>query len=56
MRLLIGGYSHGTGKTHLQHIMSAVAINLIRIGAWLNGTPLAPTRESSFERLMAQAA
>jgi transposase len=46
----------GRPKTHLQHILSAVAINLIRIEAWLNGTPLAPTRQSSFERLMAQAA
>ena len=46
----------GQSKTHLQHVLSAVAINLIRIGAWLDGTPLAPTRQSSFARLMAQAA
>jgi transposase len=46
----------GQPKTHLQHVLSAVAINLIRIGAWLDGTPLAPTRQSSFERLMTQAA
>jgi transposase len=46
----------GQSKTHLQHILSAVAINLLRIGAWLDGTPLASTRQSSFERLMAQAA
>ncbi len=46
----------GQPKTHLQHILSAVAINLIRIKAWLDGTPLAPTRQSSFARLMAQAA
>jgi transposase len=46
----------GLPKTHLQHILSAVAINLLRITAWLNGTPLAPTRQSSFARLMAQAA
>jgi transposase len=46
----------GQPKTHLQHILSAVAINLLRIGAWLNGTPLAPTRQPSFERLMVQAA
>jgi len=56
MRLSLGGYSHDLGKTHLQHILSAVAINLLRINAWLNGTPLAPTRQSSFARLMAQAA
>jgi transposase len=46
----------GQPKTHLQHTLSAVAINLLRIGAWLNGTPFAQTRQSSFERLMAQAA
>lgn len=46
----------GQAKTHLQHVLSAIAINLIHIGAWLNGTPLAPTRQSSFARLMAQAA
>lgn len=46
----------GHAKTHLQHILSAVALNLLRIGAWLNGTPLAPTRQSAFARLMASAA
>jgi hypothetical protein len=46
----------GQAKTHLQHLLSAVALNLLRIGTWLNGTPLAPTRQSSFARLMAQAA
>jgi transposase len=46
----------GQPKTHLQHILSAVAINLLRINAWLNGIPLAPTRQSPFARLMAQAA
>jgi transposase len=46
----------GQAKTHLQHILSAAAINLIRIDAWLNGTPLAHTRQSSFARLMAKAA
>ncbi len=39
-------------QTHLQHILSAVARNLLRINAWLNGTPLATTRQSSFARLM----
>ncbi len=46
----------GQPKTHLQHILSAVALNLLRLNAWLNGIPLAPTRQSSFARLMAQAA
>jgi transposase len=48
--------SIGQAKTPFQHVLSAVAIQLRRIGAWLNGTPLAPTRQSSFARLMAQAA
>jgi transposase len=46
----------GQPNTHLQHILSAVALNLLRINAWLTGIPLAPTRQSSFARLMAQAA
>jgi hypothetical protein len=46
----------GQPKTHLQHILSAVAIHLLRISAWLDGTPLAPTRQSSVARLMAHAA
>jgi transposase len=46
----------GQATTHLQHILSAVALNLLRIAAWLNGLPLAPTRQSSFARLMTQAA
>ena len=46
----------GQPKTHLQHILSAVALNLLRIAAWLNGAPLAPTRRSAFARLMTSAA
>ncbi len=46
----------GSVKTHLHHIVGAVALNLLRIGAWLNGTPLAPTRQSAFARLMVAAA
>jgi transposase len=46
----------GQPKTHLQPLLSAVAITLLRIGAWLDGTPLAPPRQSSFACLMAQAA
>jgi len=38
-------------KTHLQHLVTAVAINLIRVGDWLAGTPLAPTRCSRFASL-----
>jgi hypothetical protein len=42
---------HGQPKTHLVSILSATAINLIRAGAWLNGTPLGPTRVSHLARL-----
>ena len=31
----------GLVKTRLQHIITAVAINLLRIASWANGTPLA---------------
>lgn len=41
----------GLSKTHLQHLGIAAAINLVRIVAWLDGEPLAPTRVSAFERL-----
>jgi hypothetical protein len=38
-------------KTHVQHLGIAAAINLVRLVAWLDGGPLAPTRVSAFERL-----
>lgn len=41
----------GEAKTHLQHLGIAAAINLVRIGAWLNGEDPAPTRVSAYERL-----
>jgi IS5 family transposase len=41
----------GLSKTHLQHLGEALAINLVRLVTWLNGSPLAPTRVSAFERL-----
>ena len=43
----------GLAKTHLQHVLTAAAMNLIRLGAWFAGTPLARTRQSAFTRLMA---
>lgn len=42
----------GLAKTHLQHVLTAAAMNLIRLGAWLASTPLARTRQSAFTRLM----
>ena len=41
----------GEAKTHLQHLVTAVAINLIRVGEWLGVTPIAPTRCSRFAAL-----
>ncbi len=43
-------------KTHLQHVFTAAAINLSRLGSWLAGTPRARTRQSAFVRLMAMPA
>ena len=41
----------GQAKTHLANVLSATAINLIRVDAWLNGTPLGTTRVSHLARL-----
>ncbi len=41
----------GLPKTHLQHILTAVAMNLTRLSAWLEGTPRAQTRQSRFAAL-----
>ncbi|MEM9507557.1 MAG: IS1182 family transposase [Cyanobacteria bacterium P01_E01_bin.35] len=42
----------GLTKTHLQHLMTATAINCKRIHNWLNGKSHATTRTSQFVRLM----
>jgi transposase len=41
----------GLGKTRLQHVATAAALNLIRISEWCAGTPLARTRCSRFAAL-----
>ena len=41
----------GLAKTHLQQILTATAINLVRVDAWLIGTPLAKTRASPLKAL-----
>lgn len=46
----------GLSKTHLQHVITAAAINLLRIAAWTAGTPLAKTRCSHFAALQFKAA
>jgi transposase len=45
----------GQPRTHLQHVATAAAINLVRIEAWFDGDELAPTRLSAFQRLYAAA-
>jgi transposase len=42
----------GEAKTTLQHLLTAAAINFVRMGYWLLGKPLTKTRTSAFEHLM----
>lgn len=44
----------GLARTHLGHVLTAVAINLLRLDDWLAGVPRARTRITRFARLMAQ--
>ena len=46
----------GQPKTHLQHLLTAAAMNLKRIFNWLVEAPREATRTSHFARLMAQPA
>jgi transposase len=41
----------GLAKTHLQHVATAAAINVVRLVDWLNGIPRAATRCSRFAAL-----
>ncbi|QCO17180.1 IS1182 family transposase (plasmid) [Azospirillum brasilense] len=45
----------GLAKTRLQHVAIAAAMNLVRIGDWLAGVPIAPTRRSHFGQLVGLA-
>jgi len=42
----------GAAKTHLQHILTAAAIDFVRVAEWLDDAPLAKTRRSAFVTLM----
>ena len=42
----------GQAKTHLQHVTTAAAMNLVRLVRWISGDALAPTRQSHFSRLI----
>ena len=46
----------GQAKTHLQHIVTAAALNVLRMVAWLMEVPLAKTRKSRFTALCSQMA
>lgn len=46
----------GLPKTHLQHLLTATATNLLRVAAWLLGRPRARTRTSAFAHLAPAAA
>jgi transposase len=41
----------GQAKAHLQHVMTAAAMNIIRVVAWLKGDTLSQTRLSHFATL-----
>jgi transposase len=43
----------GLAKTHFQHLVTAAAIDLVRVAAWLGGRPKATTRRSHFAGLAA---
>ncbi len=45
----------GLAKTRLQHVLTVVAINLVRVAEWCAGTPIARTRCSRFAALQASA-
>ena len=53
--LAISGIRHaryrGTAKTHLQHVFTAIALNLIRLHVWWTENPLRPKRTSNLQRL-----
>ena len=44
----------GLAKTHLQHVLTAAAMNFVRMGNWLMKKPLAKTRTSPFQPLITQ--
>jgi transposase len=46
----------GLAKTHLQHLLTAVALNVVRLGEWWLGTPRANTRRSPWAALRVGAA
>lgn len=46
----------GQERTHLQHVATAAAMNIVRLMRWLGGVPHAKTRQSPFAQLHRPAA
>jgi transposase len=46
----------GLARTHLQNVLTATAMNFVRVSLWFSETPRATTRQSAFQRLIAAAA
>jgi DDE family transposase len=46
----------GQERTHLQHVATAAAINIVRLMRWLGGEPHAKTRQSPLVQLLRPAA
>ncbi len=46
----------GVAKTHLQHVLTAAALNLVRVAHWLEDPRFAQTRRASFLHLVPEAA
>ncbi|KAA0678167.1 transposase [Azospirillum brasilense] len=46
----------GLAKTRLQHVLTAVALNIVRLDGWWTGRPLAKTRISHFAALQLSTA
>ena len=46
----------GLEKVHLQHLLTATALNLCRMHAWLTEQPRAHTRQAAFVRLVKKRA
>jgi len=45
----------GLEKTHLQHVLTALAMNVARVAVYLEGEAKAKTRQSRFQLLVAAA-
>jgi transposase len=45
----------GRAKTHLQHVFTAAALDLVRVAAWFRGDEPVTTRHSAYATLMAHA-